>query len=266
MKYYGCHWTSDDGTELQIRLDIESLELWARSCPKGGEWQSWRRLDVLRDGNGILLETAAKAVKADSAETAAKAALADLATRAQTADKATQAVSADDASHAANADNATRAQSADNANHAQTAETAKRLAQTVTISITGAVSGTGHLDGSGAVSIPTQAGDAFSELQSGIDRLNSTVNGLGGRLDGAEAGNGTLAQRMGALEKKIADMEAAASSGVTSLDTLGYRTNYLFSEVNRLSEDAAASNEGSGAIADPVWWGTHSYPSILSKQ
>lgn len=259
MKYYGCHWTSDDGTELQIRLDIESLEFWARSCPKGGEWQAWRRLDVKRDLSGILLETVAKALKAESAETAAKAALADLATRAQTADKASHATTADNAAHAAKVDNATHAASADSATTAQSADTAGRLAQTVAISLTGAVTGTGHLSGTGSVSIPTQAGDAFSQLENELD-------GLGGRLDGALAANGTLSQRIAALEKKIADMEAAASPGVTSLDTLGYRTNYLFSEVNRLSEHAAGGNEGGGALTSPVWWGSHDYPGILSNQ
>lgn len=72
MKYFGLHWVSSDGRPLQIRVDTSSLEIWARSNPKGGEWTAWRRLDVRRLGDGTLAEKALEATSAKNADAADK--------------------------------------------------------------------------------------------------------------------------------------------------------------------------------------------------
>lgn len=98
MRFYGLHWTSDGGCPLQVRIDTRTLEVWARSCPRGGEWTPWRRLDVYRNADGTLNETV------------------------------------------------------------YNCETANRLANPVTINLSGAVTGYAQFDGSGDVNIVTAKG------------------------------------------------------------------------------------------------------------
>ena len=68
-KYYGLHWTDDDGTPIQIILDLQKVRAWARSAPNG-EWTAWRRLDVTRNADGTLAEEVAEATHAKHADKA----------------------------------------------------------------------------------------------------------------------------------------------------------------------------------------------------
>lgn len=68
-KYYGLHWTDDDGTPIQLILDLKKVRTWARSAPNG-EWTAWRRLDVTRNADGTLAEEVAEATHAKQADTA----------------------------------------------------------------------------------------------------------------------------------------------------------------------------------------------------
>lgn len=68
-KYYGLHWTDDDGTPIQIILDLKKVRAWARSAPNG-EWTAWRRLDVTRNADGTLAEEVAEAAHAKQADQA----------------------------------------------------------------------------------------------------------------------------------------------------------------------------------------------------
>lgn len=68
MRFLGLHWTTDDGTPLQVRIETRTLQCWARSCPRGGEWTAWRRLDVKRDADGTLDETCMNAIHARVAD------------------------------------------------------------------------------------------------------------------------------------------------------------------------------------------------------
>lgn len=72
MKYYGLHWIADDGTPLQVRIETRLQEVWARSCPRGGEWTAWRRLDVNRNADNTLNETVANATNAKTADVATR--------------------------------------------------------------------------------------------------------------------------------------------------------------------------------------------------
>lgn len=72
MKFYGLHWKASDGTPLQIRIETRTMEMWARSCPRGGEWTAWRRLDVYRKADGTLDEVVAQATNAKNADTATR--------------------------------------------------------------------------------------------------------------------------------------------------------------------------------------------------
>lgn len=219
MKYYGLHWTSDDGTEIQIRIALENLELWARSCPRGGEWTAWRRLDVLRGTDGILLETTREALFADNARKAESAAKADLAARASTAGLATLAENAKRAENAASADTAARAETADSADTAKTAETAKRLAMAVTIALEGTVAGSALFDGAGNTTIRTRPGREIADIQAALARLQQVVDGLAGSLDGINGANSGLASRLDELEKRLAALE----SGDGDMDLVKYR-------------------------------------------
>lgn len=68
MKFYGLHWIADDGTPMQVRIETRTLRCWARSCPRGGEWTAWRRLDVERNSDGTLNETCMNAIHAKVAD------------------------------------------------------------------------------------------------------------------------------------------------------------------------------------------------------
>ena len=68
-KYYGLHWTDDDGTPIQLILDLKKVRAWARSAPNG-EWTAWRRLDVTRNPDGTLAEEVAEATHAKHADKA----------------------------------------------------------------------------------------------------------------------------------------------------------------------------------------------------
>lgn len=72
MNFLGLHWKTDDGTPLQLLIENRTLHVWARSCPRGGEWTGWRRLDVERNADGTLNETVATATNAKSADTATR--------------------------------------------------------------------------------------------------------------------------------------------------------------------------------------------------
>lgn len=72
MKFYGLHWVANDGTPMQLRIETRTLEIWGRSCPRGGEWTAWRRLDVYRNADGTLNETVNNASHADKADTAVR--------------------------------------------------------------------------------------------------------------------------------------------------------------------------------------------------
>lgn len=72
MIFYGLHWTFNGETPLQIRIETRTCEVWARSCPRGGEWTAWRRLDARRKADGTLDEVADKAINAETADTAVR--------------------------------------------------------------------------------------------------------------------------------------------------------------------------------------------------
>lgn len=70
MKYYGLHWIAADDTPLQIRIETSTQRVWARFCPKNGEWTQWRRWDVDRDSKNVLLETSKNSINANLADKA----------------------------------------------------------------------------------------------------------------------------------------------------------------------------------------------------
>lgn len=128
MKFLGLHWKTDDGTPLQLLIENRKLHVWARSCPRGGEWTAWRRLDVDRNADGTLNETVA------------------------------------------------------NATNAKTADTATRLAKTISINLTGAVTGTGYLDGTQDVHIETSGGSGGDS-----GNVSGSIADLSNRIAGLEA-------------------------------------------------------------------------------
>lgn len=71
MLYYGLHFTSDDNTPLQVRVDTKTQQVFARSCPNG-QWTAWRRLDVLRNPDGTLAEEVSEATHAKRADSAGR--------------------------------------------------------------------------------------------------------------------------------------------------------------------------------------------------
>lgn len=72
MNFLGLHWKTNDGTPLQLLIENRTLHVWARSCPRGGEWTGWRRLDVERNADGTLNEIVASATNAKTADTATR--------------------------------------------------------------------------------------------------------------------------------------------------------------------------------------------------
>lgn len=255
MKHYGLHWTSDDGTEIQIRIALEILELWARACPRGGEWSAWRRLDVRRGADGILLETVRKALSADSAQKADTAAKADLANRAIAADKAAQANTAKRADTAAKADAATRAETAANADSARTAETAKQLAMAVTIALAGTVTGSALFNGKDDVTIQTSPGKEITDLQSALAKLQQSVNGLAGSVSGINGANGSLASRLTQLENRVKALEDALANN--DKDDAEQLLSRVMSKVYNLHCRDGATNEGFEVPSWEEFWGLY---------
>lgn len=70
MHYYGLHFVGSDKIPVQVRINTRKTEIWARSAPKGGEWTTWRRLDVTRNADGTLAEEVAESTHAKRADTA----------------------------------------------------------------------------------------------------------------------------------------------------------------------------------------------------
>lgn len=154
MNFYGLHWICSDGTPLQIKLETRTLHLWARSCPRGGEWTKWRRLDVDRNEDGTLNE------------------------------------------------------SVSNASHATTADTATRLARSIRINLTGAVTGSGETDGTQDVNIVTVGENGVT------DAVNDLIQKLTARVE--------------ALEAKCASLEPG------TIATIQNRQNNIISEIRSL--------------------------------
>lgn len=255
MKYYGLHWTSDDGTEIQARLALENLELWARSCPRGGEWSAWRRLDVVRGADGVLQEIAQKAIAAISAQKAASAASAELAERAKQADRSASADNAKRAEKAAKADNAAHADKADTADKARTADTAKQLAMAVTIALSGAVTGSTQFDGINNVTIQTRPGKEITDLQAALARLQQSVGGLAGSISGINAANGNLASRLTQLENRVKALEDALASD--DKDDTSKLLSKVMNKVYGIHCRDGATNEGFEVPSWGEFWGLY---------
>ncbi len=72
MRFYGLHFVGNDKIPVQVRVNTDKTEIWARSAPNGGEWTPWRRLDVTRNPDGTLAEEVAEATYAKRADTATR--------------------------------------------------------------------------------------------------------------------------------------------------------------------------------------------------
>lgn len=66
--YYGFHFKSDAGVEVQFRINSANQNIYCRTSPSGGEWSKWRRLDAGRDASGNLQGTVEESVRAQKAD------------------------------------------------------------------------------------------------------------------------------------------------------------------------------------------------------
>lgn len=70
--FYILHFESDTGHVGHIALHLPTGRIYSRMSFKGGEFSSWRRLDVTRRADGTLNEKVYEADRAQTADTAGR--------------------------------------------------------------------------------------------------------------------------------------------------------------------------------------------------